>query len=155
MKKVAAAPAPEPRAELARIAAWVYDAFLTIKAIGQLFAFEKFLPLMDSYWLPGGHGTGTLVAGLLAMAEVLAVPFLLRMPLSRLMRYFSMGCSVFVPVVWILLTSYALAKHYALSNGGMFGTAVKVPLGLQLVVAIVLLVLALFVIYGLSPKQKR
>lgn len=155
MKKIVATPAPNSRTTAGRNAAWVYAGALTLLAVTQLFAFEKFIPLMDSYWLPGGHGTGTLAACLLVVLEVLAVPFLLRMPLSPLMRYVSKWCGLVVPLVWAILATYALLKNYSLTNGGMLGAEVKLPLAGQLVVSIGLFVLAIYATRELTPKNKR
>lgn len=154
MKNIVATSAPKPRSKNARNAAWVYVAFLTVMAVGQLFAFEKFLPLMDSYLLPGGHGTGTLVAGSLVVAEIFALPFLLRMRLSPLMRQVSMYACRLVPVTWSALTVYAILKNETLVNGGILGAVIKVTLDVQLVVSVLLFVLATYCVYGLSSRRR-
>ena len=50
--------APAPQVYKAKIGAWVYTAVLTVMVVAQLYAFEKFLPLIADYDLPGGNGTG-------------------------------------------------------------------------------------------------
>ena len=155
MNKVVALPAPEPRSIVARNLAWVYAGILVVLVVAQLFAFEKFIPLMSDYWLPGGRGSATLLAGLLVYAEIFALPFLLRMQLSPLMRWFSTVCSVFVPLTWLILAINCLLRHDSLANGGMLGAKVAVSTELQFALAAILTVLALYIAYGLQPKHKK
>lgn len=150
------ATAPKPRTESAKIAAWIYAAVLVVMAVGQLFSFEKFIPLIEDYWLPGGHGTATLVAGLIAVCEVVALPFLLRMPLSPLMRWLSLACGIVVAITWTVLGIVAVASDGSMANSGILGTKVAVPFGwAQLVWALMLAVLAAWSVWGLWPTRKK
>ncbi len=156
MEKVVALSAPKPRSNLARNAAWFYAFVLTIMALGQLYGFEKFIPIISDYWLPGGHGTDTLVACLIVMAEVFALPFLLRMRLSPLMRWVGLASSVIVPAIWIKLSVFSFVQGAPLANGGIVGYAVDVPtMTIQLVLSFFLLALALYTAYGLWPNRKK
>lgn len=147
--------APTPRSKTAVRVAWVYATILVIMLIGQLFAFEKFIPLIQDYWLPGGYGTTVLVACCIAVAEVFALPYLLRMPLSPLMRECSRVLSIIVPVAWGTLTVYHFATGDILENAGMLGAKVTVSPLLQLVGSVVLLVFAIVVIRGFRPTAKN
>ena len=138
MNKVIAKPAPKPRSVTARNIAWIYAGIVTVLVVAQLFAFEVFIPIMDGHGLPGGHGTASLVACLIVFAEVFALPFLLRMRLSPLMRWFSLVCSVLVPLGWLKLAVFALMTDHMVANGGMLGEKVAVSTSNQLVVAIIL-----------------
>ena len=93
--------APQPRTKNSATVALLLAGILVIMAVGQLFSFEKFIPLIESYWLPGGHGTAVVVASLLVTAEVFALPFLLRMRLSTLMRIVSMVAGWLVVAGWL------------------------------------------------------
>lgn len=145
-----------PRSEAAGIAAWAYAAILVVMVVLQLFSFEKFLPLIEGYWLPGGHGTATLIAGLVVVSEVFALPFLLRMPLSPLMRWFSLVCSLLVAVVWTGLGIAAVASDSAMTNSGVLGTKIALPFGWpQLVWAVGLGILAVWSAWGLWPARQK
>lgn len=147
--------APTPRSKTAVRVAWVYAAILVIMLIGQLFAFEKFIPLIQGYWLPGGYGTAVLVACCITIAEVFALPYLLRMPLSPLMRECSRVLSIIVSIAWGTLTVYQFVTGDILENAGILGTKVTVSPLLQLVGSVVLFVFAIVVIRGFRPIAKN
>lgn len=154
MKAVVAVQANEPRSILTRNIAWAYAAVLVVMAVGQLFSFEKFLPLIQSYLLPGGDRMGLLIAGAIVATEVLAVPFLLRMPLSPLMRWFSMICGWLAAGLWLGLALITLTSTNALNNSGMLGTKFAIPAGIaQLIVSIIMVVLAIWSATGLWPVR--
>lgn len=156
MKKIVAIPADQPRSTAYRNIAWIYAAVLTIMAVGQLFSFEKFIPLMTDYALPGGHGTGMLIAGLAVVAEVFALPFLLRMPLSPLMRWFSLVCSLLIAGLWLGLAITALTYSSTIHNSGMLGLKVVVPAGVaSLILSLIIGVLAIYSAVGLWPGSKK
>jgi hypothetical protein len=70
------------------------------------------------------------------------------------MRVCSIGCSFVVPLLWLWLSLRALLESNAITNGGILGEKVVVPLEVQLVVSLVLLVLAVVSYYGLSGRAK-
>ena len=145
-----------PRSDTVKNTAWVYAAILTVMAVVQLYAFEDFVPLMASYGLPGGYGSASLIACLIVFTEVFAVPFLLRMPLSPLMRWMSLACSVTAPFIWVKLAAIGIISGSTAVNSGLLGTKVAIHAGvLSLVVALVLLTLSIFTARGLWPTIKR
>lgn len=156
MKFATAEPATTPRSPTAQRAAWAYTALLVVMVIGQLFGFEKFIPLIESYWLPGGHGTATLVACLIVITEIFALPFLLRMPLSPLMRWFSLACGVAAAALWVLLGLIAVLGTITMTNSGVLGVKVGVPSGgVQLLWALGMSALAAYSVWGLWPNRKK
>ena len=156
MKKVVALPAPKPRSVIARNTAWVYAGVLTVMAVGQLFAFEKFIPFMTDADAIGFQVTTPIVLFVLVIAEVFALPFLLRMNLSPLMRWCSLVCSLFVPVVWFVISARIFVTFmFSPAQGWIFGTAVPIPIAYQTVFALVLLCVAIYVTYGLWPGKKK
>lgn len=111
---------------------------------------------MDDYWLPGNHGTATLVAGVVVFFEIFALPFLLRMSLSPLMRVFSMACGVAVPIIWSVLSIsvfYNFPHDGFLMQGNMLGIHIPISNVYQLAVALALLIVSLYVAWGLAPKS--
>ncbi len=156
MKKIHALPALPPHSDMARTIAWLYAGVLVVMVIAQLFAFEDFIPLIQNYELPGGQGTATLVAGLIVIYEVFAIPFLLRMRLSPLFRWFSLICGLLVAAVWAFLAFWATLHSIDLTNSGLLGTKVKVAIGWpQLLITVTLAVLAIASTVGLWPVRRK
>lgn len=152
MKQVKVTDAPKPRTKNSTIVALLLAGILAVMVVLQLFSFEKFIPLIATYWLPGGHGTATLVAGVLVVTEVFALPFLLQMPLSRLMRIVSMVCGWLAVSLWLKLSLWANLTLNSVDNVGFFGTSVNLPVGWWAVLFTAALgVLAIWSAWGLWP----
>jgi hypothetical protein len=148
--------APAVRTNYATKVGFVYAVVLILMTIGQLYAFEKFIPLIADYWLPGGHGTATLVAGIIVITEVFSLPYLLRMRVSPLMRWLGLVCSILVPLIWFVLSLVAISQTIAITNSGMLGAKVNVHAGLlQLVVTVAVAALAATSAHGLWPRHKK
>lgn len=156
MKLAEAQYAAQPRSGRTKVVAWAYAAVLVVMTLGQLFSFEKFLPLIEGYELPGGIGMATLIACLAVTLQVFAVPFLLRMPLSPLMRWVSLGSGIAVALLWLVLGIVAVASTSDMTNSGVLGIKVVVPFGIvQLLWAVVLAVLAAWSTWGLWPSRTK
>jgi hypothetical protein len=152
MKQVKVTVAPTPRTENSKTVALLLAGLLAIMVLLQLFSFEKFIPLLESYGLPGGHGTATLVAGVLVVTEVFALPFLLQMPMSRLMRIVSMVCGWLAVSLWLKLSLWANLTTNSIDNVGFFGTSVSLPIGWWAVLFTAALgVLVIWSAWGLWP----
>ncbi len=156
MVKIHLAKASEPRVPRMQWAIPVtlgYAAILVAMSLLQLFGLEEFMPIIQNYWLPGGASVAAVVGSVIIVMQVFSLPFLLRMPLSRLMRLLSAGLSVAVPLVWLALAVYAQVNGYVLENSGMLGEKIAVPTGLaQLALSGVLLAWSLLAVYGLSSR---
>lgn len=153
-------PAPAPRTEASKQIAIVYAGFLVLMAVGQLVTFEKFILLVESFWLPGGMPTAYLFAAGIVITEVFAVPFLLRMSLSPAMRVVSMILGWIVPAVWLLVSLWLLLTVNAVTSVGIFGASVPLTPEWWVVWYVVALgVLATWASWGLWPfgraTQKR
>lgn len=146
--------AQKPKLQSAKVIAWTYAGVLTVMTLAQLFAFEKLVPLFQGMAFPGGEGTGSLIICLIVFYEVFSVPFLLRMPLSPLMRWVSMVLGLLVPLMWLGVALWTM-NDSAVTNAGILGTKVAVTPGLQVVVALILLVLAALSARGLWPSLKK
>lgn len=147
---------PKPRNDTARSVALFYAALLVVMVVGQLFSFEKFIPLIESFGLPGGHGTATAVAGMIVVSEVFALPFLLRMWVSPLLRVVSMVLGWAVPFMWIVLTVWMNTAATMTQNVGIFGTKVVLPVGWWAVCyAVALAILSGWASWGMWPISER
>lgn len=128
-----------------------YAGILTVMATLQLFEFEEFMPLVESFWLPGGVVIAALIASLIVACEVLALPFLLRMSLSPLMRYVSMVCGLLVPAGWLTIAIWLNVTHNVVDNIGFLGTKVTLPVGWWAVyMTLALLVAAIWSAWGMN-----
>lgn len=133
-----------------------YATVLVIVAVAQLFSFNDFQSLIDSFWLPGGSPTAYFLSGLIVVAEVFALPFLLRMKISPLMRYLSMGLGWFVPVFWLGISLWLVVTTNAINNVGILGTVVKLAPGWWMVfISLALIIAAIWISWGMWPQAKR
>ncbi len=156
MRKIVAKSAPKPVSPNAVYVAWVYSAVIVVMVFLQLFAFEKFIPLLDQYDLWGGMDTATIAAALIVTVEVLALPFLLRMTLSPLMRWLSLVCSLAIAGAWLKLSLLALWTDNIVQNSGMFGSKLAFPAGWPAVLlSLILLFFAVYCVWGLWPLRKK
>lgn len=152
---VEATPAPAAQTKNASQVALFLAGILVVMAVGQLFGFEKFIPLIESFKLPGGHGTATLVAGSIVASEVFALPFLLRMHLSPLMRFVSMILGWFVAILWCGVSLWLVTQGVS-GNSGFLGTTVKLPVGLWTVCfSLALAVLSGWASWGMWPLRAK
>ncbi len=144
--------AAHPKTHNVKQIALLYAFILVLMVVGQLFSFEKFIPLVESFWIPGGHGTATLVACVIVVGEVFALPFLLRMRLSPLMRVFSMACGWIVALLWLKLTFWAVLGTNSIDNVGLFGASLRLPVGWWAVLfSLALCILSAWASWGMWP----
>jgi hypothetical protein len=99
-------------------------------ATAQLFSYEKFPSVMSGYWLLGDQATVHLFAAGIVSSEVFALPFLLRMKVSPLMRALSMVCSGVVAITWLVVSLWAVTTVNGLTNGGLLGATVRIAPGI-------------------------
>ncbi len=155
MKRITAQWPLPPRTKEARQAAWIVAAMLTIMTVGQLFSFDKFIPLLDAFHLPG-EGTGQLIAVTLVTCGVLALPFLLQMKLSIAMRWASMFAGWLVMAIWLFLSVWMNVSDVDIDNAGLVGASVTLIPGWWVFCAVLgLTVLTIWASWGLWPSQRK
>ncbi len=154
MKKIVASwPAP-PRTKDAKTVSLFYAGVLIVFTAAQLFSLEKFIPLIETFDLPGEH-TGRITAVLLVTCGVLALPFLLRMKLSIGMRWCSMLLGWIVPIIWLVLSVWVNSTTAAVENAGFLGASVTLEPGWWAVfVSVALVILAAWSAWGLWPGAR-
>lgn len=127
---VRATQARVPKTDNAGKVALLLAAILIILAVVQLFSFSKFSAVIDDMWLPGVNGAmPKVLAAFIVTAEVFAVPFLLRMRLSPLMRLASMVLGWLVVAWWLYVLTWQNVTATALANNGLFGATLGLPVG--------------------------
>ncbi len=148
--------APKPKTkDVTRIAIF-YSIILVIFVLCQLFTYESFLLLIDSFGLPGGTPFAYFLTSLLVVAEVFALPFLLRLPLSRAFRWFSLACGWLVPIIWLFVTISVTVGNSTVDNIGFLGTVVSITAGWWAVfISSAFFILAAWASWGLWPGKTR
>lgn len=154
MKKIVASWPAAPRTKDARTVSLFYAGVLLVFTVAQLFSLEKFIPLMETFGLPGEH-TGRMVALTLVICGVLALPFLLRMKVSTGMRWLSMIFGWVVPVIWLAVSLRVNITAAATTNAGFLGASVTLEPGWWTVfVSVALIILAAWSAWGLWPAAQ-
>ena len=116
---------PTPRLPRIQSAAWLAAGMLIVMLVAQLFTYESFasvlsvvLPFNDSVLV-------TIASAKVVVLELLALPFLLNMRLSRLMRFVSAACAIVISVFWFFI----VLTNAHVSNSALFGDTLKLPGG--------------------------
>lgn len=145
-------PPKEPRTKDAQKMAYLYAALLIIFAVSQLFNFDEFLTLLESFWLSGGAPVAHLLGGIIVVSEVFALPFLLGMRLSPTMRIISMILGWLTALIWLKLAFWLNLTINAVSNMGLLGTTVRLEPGWWAIpFSLSLCILAAWAGWGLWP----
>jgi len=148
--------AKKPKTLESQKVAYMYAFILIIFALSQLFNFNDFLALLESFWLPGGNVTADLLGAIIVVSEVFALPFLLGMQLSPLMRVMSMVLGWLAPIMWLKLSLWLVLTVNAVSNIDFLGTIVQLAPGWWAVFfSIALGILAAWASWGLWPGKRK
>jgi hypothetical protein len=121
--------APVPTSDEIKWGAWALAAVLGLMALAQLFSFEKFIPFLSTLNLPGGEFTAYVGGSLLVITEVSAIPYLLRMELSPLMRMLSIVAGYVAIVGWLVIQVILSVRTPHALNNGLLGASVHLPAG--------------------------
>ena len=147
--------APISKTKESQKIAILYAGILLVMAVAQLFTFEEFLVLVTSFNLPGGVLFAHGITAILVVAEVFALPFLLRMPLSAAFRWVSMVLGLLASLVWVFLSVWVVATAQGVANIGFLGTAIDITPGLWAVfVSFSFVILAIWTAWGLWPLNR-
>lgn len=144
--------APQPRGEATVPISLLYAGILTVMAVSQLFTFEEFLSLLQSFDLPMSAAMAYVLGPVIVVCEVLALPFLLRMSLSPAFRWLSMVLGWLVPILWLFLSMWVLASGAQAETFGFLGTVVSLTPGWWgVLLSLWLGVIAAWASWGLWP----
>lgn len=147
---------PEAKTTDSKRVALVYAGLLIVMVLGQLFAYEKFPALLEAYQLSGGIVTAHVLAATLVISAVFALPFLLRMNTSLLMRYVSMVCGWLVAAIWLVLGWALVLGNPAVANVGLLGAKIQLEAGIWvLCVPIAMAILAMWSSWGMWPGTRH
>jgi len=109
-----------------KAAAWVCAGMLTVMLVAQLFSYEDFPSVLNIVLPINEQPLIHLTAALAVIAELLALPYLLGMYLSKLTRGVSGLFAVLAASFWLIVS---LTNAHA-ANSGLFSTTFELPGGL-------------------------
>ncbi len=148
-------PALKPKSKESIQVAVFYSVILVVMSLAQLFTFEEFIELIPSFNLPVSGALPYLVAPLVVVAQVFALPFLLRMAVSPAFRWFSMFMGWLVAVLWTLISIWVVGSHQPVETIGFAGTALNLMPGWWAVcISISFGILAAWASWGLWPARR-
>jgi len=137
---------------------YITAGFFCVMAVLQLVNFEGFVNSIEQYHLSAQPGSIILAVTLIGL-EILAMPFLLLLWMSRLGRWFSASFVLLLPLVWLFLQLWAAGRGQTLTNAGLFGDLVPLASGtIAFGVTILLAVLAVWsfcVLDGIKAWRMR
>jgi hypothetical protein len=153
---VQATKASQPETKNAQTIGLVVAGVFIVMAVAQLFTFEKFPAVIANMWLPGGDQWAPVRAALIVIFEVFAIPFLLRMQLSPLMRVCSMILGWVVIAGWLVATLWENLSGDVISNSGLLGATMHLPNGWWSVFLVIALgVLTGWASWGMWPLRQK
>lgn len=117
------------------LSSFLLTAIFIIMILSQLMTYEKFVPIIQNYQLFNSPPFGKVFSALIVIFEIMALPFLLRMELSRLLRFVSAGCLIAVSTAWAVLGFWASLNHSPLIGTGLLGGILK-PTSLDIAIII-------------------
>jgi len=156
MSFIAKSTAPRrPKTKNIRMVSLLLAAIITVMAVAQLFTFERFGEVIVGMGLPVSATWGQVIAAFIVTLEVLALPFLLFMRLSHLMRVISVVSGWLVVKAWFILSIWVNIVTPASSNTGLLGATVPVAVGWWMVFfTLGLVILDGWIAWGMWPLRK-
>lgn len=153
---IRATPAPKPKTKNIRVISILAAAILIIMVVTQLFTFEDFPSVLAMLGFPGGNFTAKVLATVLVISEVFALPFLLAMPLSPLFRVASMILGWFAAVAWLKISLWENLVVHGSSGSSIFGATLPMPIGWWSVFfSLALFVLIVWASWGMWPMAAK
>lgn len=149
---VAATEAPKPKSKESAQIAYLYALLLLVMALCQLFTFDDFIILIESFWLPISDSLAYLLTSVIIVSEIFAIPFLIRMRLSPLMRIICMILGWLVPLIWVILSLWVNLTVNNISNIGFLGGLIDLTPGLWTIfLSISLGIMSVWASWGMWP----
>lgn len=130
--------------------------FFTVTAVSQLFAFEEYPNVIASYGIPGLSSLSPFAAIGIVFAEIVAIPLLIGMKISRGLKVIGIAGSWAALLYWLIIGIWQSTTTEFIPNAGLFGAKVFLPQGWWLVCFILaLLILHSFASFSRAAKQQK
>ena len=132
----------------ARILSWIVAGMLLVMLLSQLYGYEAFAALLFDI-VPFHDSTQTIIfAAFIVTLELLALPYLLEMRLSKLMRFCSAVSGLLVGLFWLFMS---LTSAHA-ANSALFSDTIEVPGGIIAAVWSLILVSCMISVLYLNSR---
>jgi hypothetical protein len=95
-------------------------AVITVMVAAQLMTYDRFVPILENYQF-GTTAATKSYAAMLVISAVIALPFLLRMSLSLLMRVMSVGFLLIYSALWLFLGLWDSFSQPPTIGSGLLG----------------------------------
>lgn len=149
---VTAEPAAPARSQLSSRMAIALAGIMTLMVVAQLFSFDEFVTVADSFSVFGL--SGMTFAVLVIVVELFSLPFLLGMALSRAFRWVSMLCVAVAMGLW-LSVSITTINSSAESVGFFGGVGTLTPGWWAVFVSLLWSIMAAWSIWGRWPGRSK
>ncbi|MGH7196627.1 MAG: hypothetical protein ACREGJ_02555 [Candidatus Saccharimonadales bacterium] len=127
---ITATPAPKVKNTRLLVIVYAYALLVSVMALAQLMSFEEFIVVNASYLNIDQSDPWAAIATIRFIGiGVFAIPFLLRLPLSPLARWFSALFALTLPFFWLFTMGQAMLRGFSVANVGFFGDFLTQPLG--------------------------
>lgn len=123
-------------------------------AVAQLFTYEDFADVVTEYGLVGGQMSVVIIAALLPLLEVSALPFLLSMKMGTPLRTVSRVAVIAAPALWLVVSIATNTTGGYIINSGLFGATLPTINGWWLVVFAGLLLWSAILVVRELPERK-
>lgn len=146
----------EPKTRESKLAAYLYAGLLTVFLLGQLFQFDQFMDLFGNIGFFGSEPFSKIAAAFLIVFELLAIPFLLGMRLSKAFRVLSMVLGWLAAFSWLAISLLLNLMPNSITNLGLLGTRIELFPGWWAVsFCSALVMLAAWSSWGLWPLKRK
>lgn len=122
-------------------------------AILQLFTYETFHEVTLSFGFPGGNATAIVLAVLIPLAEIMALPYLLSMKLPPKVYAVSRASVLVAAGLWVLVACWTNITGNNQDSLGIFGSTLYTPNQWWSVIFVGLIAWAAWLIYSAKPRR--
>lgn len=121
----------------------------------QLFTFENFVDVTTAFGLPGGKVSAGIVAFLLPITQIAALPYLLSMKLHPVIYRISRVCVLVAAALWLFIALWTNLTGNTSDNLGIFGATLPTANQWWSVCFVGMLTWAAWLMYGARVRRTR
>jgi hypothetical protein len=115
-----------------QLVGFIYAGILTALAVAQLFKFDEFIDLISKNSRVGGE-VAFVLAAMIVVFEIFAIPYLVEMRTLRPIKLFSLICVLMAGMFWIVM-SFSIGIIEPVADIGLLGTVIPIKSGIEAMV---------------------